>query len=76
MIVKNHFFLFCFLMLPVLLLGQDRYLTVSSKDSINGLPKLKGSVGANLKLNGYYDVFGGLQESETFNVGMIDVFWY
>ena len=61
-------------MLPVLLFSQDRYLTVSSKDSINGLPKLKGSVGANLKLNGYYDVFGGLQESETFNVGMIDVF--
>ena len=74
MIVKNYFFIFCFLMLPVLLFSQDRYLTVSSKDSINGLPKLKGSVGANLKLNGYYDVFGGLQESETFNVGMIDVF--
>jgi hypothetical protein len=27
-----------------------------------------------LKLNGYYDVFGGLQDLETFNVGMIDVF--
>ena len=74
MVVKNFFLICCLLFLPGLLLSQDRYLTVSSKDSIHGLPKLKGSVGANLKLNGYYDVFGGLQESETFNVGMIDVF--
>lgn len=74
MFVKNHFLLVYFLFIPALVLSQDRYLTVSSKDSINGLPKLKGSVGANLKLNGYYDVFGGLQGSETFNVGNIDVF--
>ena len=68
-------FLFCGLFfIPALLLSQDRYLSLSSKDSIDGLPKLKGSVGANLKLNGFYDVFGGLQESETFNVGMIEVF--
>ncbi|MEL4454707.1 hypothetical protein [Lutimonas vermicola] len=74
MMVRNHF-LFCSLLcLPALLLSQDRYLSLSSKDSIDGLPKLRGSVGANLKLNGFYDVFGGLQESETFNVGMIDVF--
>lgn len=54
--------------------GQDRFLTVTSKDSINGQPKFKSSFGANIKLNGYYDVFGGLQDSETFNIGKIKVF--
>ena len=52
----------------------DRFLTVRSKDSINDKPRLKGAFGINMKLNGYYDVFGGLQESETFNVGSINVF--
>lgn len=74
MTANNYYSLILFLCIPALLLSQDRYLTVSSKDSINGFPKIKGSVGANLKLNGFFDVFGGLQESETFNVGMIDVF--
>lgn len=63
-----------FLFAPCLLFSQDRVLTLRSKDSINGKPKLKSSLGANLKLNGFYDFFGGLQDSETFNVGMIDVF--
>ncbi len=27
-----------------------------------------------MKLNGYYDVYGGLQDSETFNIGLINVF--
>ena len=54
--------------------GQDRILTFSSKDSINDTPQFKGSFGANIKLNGYYDVFGGLQNSETFNIGGINVF--
>lgn len=54
--------------------GQERILTFSSKDSINGAPVFKGSFGANIKLNGYYDVFGGLQNSETFNIGRINVF--
>lgn len=52
----------------------DRLLTVKSKDSINDKPKLTGTLGFNLKLNGYYDVYGGLQDSETFNIGKINVF--
>ena len=56
------------------LYSQERILTFSSKDSINGKAKFKGSFGANIKLNGYYDVFGGLQNSETFNIGKINVF--
>lgn len=59
---------------PLIGLGQERLLTVRSKDSINGKPKVQSSLGANIKLNGYYDFFGGLQGNETFNVGMIDVF--
>lgn len=54
--------------------AQDRILTFTSKDSIKGKAKFKGSFGANIKLNGYYDVFGGLQDSETFNIGKINVF--
>ncbi len=54
--------------------GQDRYLTVVSKDSINNKPKYKSSLGVNMKLNAYYDLFGGLQDNETFNVGLINVF--
>lgn len=54
--------------------SQERLLTVSSKDSINGQPHYKSSFGANIKLNGYFDVFGGLQDSETFNIGKINVF--
>jgi hypothetical protein len=69
-----RFLLVAFFLFPVVLSGQDRYLTLTSKDSVNGLPKLKGSIGANIKLNGYYDVYGGLQDNETFNVGMINVF--
>jgi len=71
--------LFCILFLiPIVLLGQnysnDRFLTVRSKDSINNEPRIKGSLGTNIKLNGYYDLFGGLQNSETFNIGNINVF--
>lgn len=54
--------------------AQDRFLSYASKDSVHGAPKFKGSFGANIKLNGYYDVFGGLQDSETFNIGKINVF--
>ncbi len=63
-----------FLLLPFLINAQDRFLTVTSKDSINEKPRLKSSVGVNMKLNGYYDAFGGLQDSETFNIGLINVF--
>ncbi len=52
----------------------DRVLTVRSHDSINDLPRAKGALGINMKLNGYYDVYGGLQNSETFNIGHINVF--
>lgn len=54
--------------------SQERFLQYTSKDTINGKPKVKGSLGVNLKLNGYFDFYGGLQESETFNVGAINVF--
>ena len=61
-------------LIPLIGLGQERLLTVHSKDSVNGRPVLQSSLGANIKLNGYFDFFGGLQGNETFNVGMIDVF--
>lgn len=53
---------------------EERFIQYKSKDTINGIPKVEGSIGVNLKLNGYYDFFGGLQNNETFNIGYINVF--
>ncbi|TYA56684.1 hypothetical protein [Formosa maritima] len=72
--MKNLCLLSVALLLSSVSNSQERFLTIASKDSINNLPKFKTSLGVNMKLNGYYDVFGGLNESETFNVGMINVF--
>jgi hypothetical protein len=54
--------------------SQERFLQYKSKDTIDGNPRVEGSLGVNLKVNGYYDLFGGLQDNETFNVGAINVF--
>lgn len=62
------------ILLTSLTFSQERFLQYSSKDSINNQARIKGSLGVNLKLNGYYDLYGGLQESETFNIGNINVF--
>ena len=70
--MRNYFFI-VFGFLAYYGFAQDRFLTVESKDSVFGLPKYRSSLGANLKLNGYFDVFGGLNDSETFNVGNIKV---
>lgn len=72
--MKQVYFFYFMLLAPIFHYGQDRFLTYASKDSVETLPRFQGSIGANFKLNGYYDVFGGLQDSETFNVGLIDVF--
>ena len=70
----KQLYLTIFMLIPLFQYGQDRFLTYASKDSVETLPRFQGSIGANFKLNGYYDVFGGLQDSETFNVGLINVF--
>jgi hypothetical protein len=72
--MKKYIFLLICLGITIHSFSQERFLQYSSKDSINGYPKIKGALGVNLKLNGYYDVFGGLQESETFNIGNINIF--
>ena len=54
--------------------AQDPFLTVTSKDSVGDAPRFKSSLGVNMKLNGYLDLYGGLNNSETFNVGSINVF--
>ncbi|MHA7944711.1 porin family protein [Formosa sp. 3Alg 14/1] len=62
------------LCLGFLAFAQDPFLTVTSKDSVGDIPRFKSSLGVNMKLNGYLDVYGGLNDSETFNVGLINVF--
>lgn len=76
--MKKITLLLTLLFISIVSFGQNsetnRLLTVKSKDSINEKPRLTGTLGLNLKLNGYYDVYGGLQNSDTFNVGQIEVF--
>ena len=72
--MKKYFTIGFFMVFCVSGFSQERFLQYASKDTIKGKPTVKGSIGVNLKLNGYYDFFGGLQNSETFNVGAINVF--
>jgi len=48
-------------------------LRLLSKDSVNGKPSFDYFILVKAKLNGIYDINGGLQNYETFNVGQIDV---
>ncbi len=48
-------------------------LRLVSTDSVNGKPKFDYFILVKAKLNGIYDISGGLQDYETFNVGQIDV---
>lgn len=48
-------------------------LRLISTDSVNGKPSFDYFILVKAKLNGIYDISGGLQDYETFNVGQIDV---
>jgi hypothetical protein len=48
-------------------------LRLLSRDSVNGKPSFDYFILVKAKLNGIYDIRGGLQSYETFNVGQIDV---
>jgi hypothetical protein len=48
-------------------------LRLMSRDSVNGRPAFDYFILVKAKLNGIYDISGGLQDYETFNVGQIDV---
>jgi|GEM_PF-614090 len=48
-------------------------LRLVSTDSVNGKPRFDYFILVKAKLNGIYDISGGLQDYETFNVGQIDV---
>ena len=46
---------------------------MTAPDSLNGRPKFDYFMLVKAKFNGVYDIEGGLQDQETFNVGKIDV---
>ena len=48
-------------------------LRLVSTDTLNGRPSFDYFILVKAKLNGVYDISGGLQDYETFNVGQIDV---
>lgn len=49
-------------------------LTWESKTNYKGKPSWNGFLLVKAKLNGVFDIEGGLQEQETFNVGRIDIY--
>lgn len=53
--------------------GFSQHLKVQSKDSLNGKPEWESYLLFVLKLNGVFDISGGLQGYDTFNLNNIDV---
>ena len=52
---------------------DEPHFRLASKELVNGRPKYDYFLYVKAKLNGVYDIEGGLQDQETFNVGRIDV---
>lgn len=52
---------------------SSQYFAYQSNDSVNGKPEKQGYIYVKMKLNGTYDISGGLQGSDVFNIGRIDV---
>jgi hypothetical protein len=53
--------------------GFAQYLRYASGDSVAGKPRFEGYVQVKLKLNGVYDLSGGLQGYDVFNIEKINV---
>ncbi len=65
-----------FLLVVASLLMVDvlpQYLRYASNDSIDGKPLYGGSIQVKLKLNGVFDISGGLQGSDFFKIEQINV---
>jgi len=54
-------------------LVDEPHLRLTSDEIVNGRPKYDYFIYVKAKLNGIYDIEGGLQDQDTFNVGKIDV---
>jgi len=52
---------------------DEPHFKLVSDELVNGRPKFDYFLYVKAKINGIYDVSGGLQDQETFNVGKIDV---
>lgn len=52
---------------------DEPHFKLVSDELVNGRPKYDYFLYVKAKLNGVYDLSGGLQDQETFNVGKIDV---
>jgi len=57
--------------ITVIAVGQN--LRVQSKDTVNGKPSWDAYLYFKMKLNGVFDISGGLQGQETFNIHNIDI---
>ncbi len=64
------------LLVCVVLFSLDalpQYLRYSSVDSVGGKPLYEGSIFVKLKLNGVFDITGGLQGQDVFKIEQINV---
>ena len=52
---------------------DEPHFRLKSDEIVNGRPKYDYFMYIKAKLNGIYDIEGGLQDQETFNIGRIDV---
>ena len=50
-----------------------QHFKIQSKDSLNGRPSWESYLLFKMKLNGVFDISGGIQGNETFNINNVDV---
>lgn len=71
---KGLITLIAFCCLSQAAVAQERLFKVHSPDSVNGEPRINAWIGVNMKMNGYYNIRGGLQDYDTFKLDRINVF--
>lgn len=54
-------------------ISYSQFLSVESKDSLNGKPRIESKLIGRLKLNGLYDISGSLAEKSAFSIHENDV---
>jgi hypothetical protein len=70
---KPHFYVLLLLFFLLFSQVNAQNFRLQSKDSANGRPNWEGYLQVKLKFNGIYDITGGLQGENTFNLNKIDV---
>jgi hypothetical protein len=70
--LKIHYYILLFLFFSVIN-GFGQNLKLQSEDSLNNRPTWESYLLFKMKLNGVFDISGGIQGNETFNLNNVDV---